>query len=209
MEKPVTVSVQHVSKTFRVLSSKLRVRVLDDLSFNSNFGQLILLVGKNGSGKSTLLRMIANIIKPSSGKIIVKGKIGYYPQNPSFNKGISALDFANYLGSLKDSKYTKKDGIKWLANFGITEKWYNIDTLLLSEGMRRRVALGLSFLGNPDILLLDEPLENLDKDIKGTFISLLQTELTNGKTVIVASHDIQSFLPLKPIQINLERGKAV
>lgn len=207
MEDSTSVSVSNVSKTFTVLSSRIKVRVLDDITFTCKSGQLILLTGKNGSGKSTLLRLIAKIVKPTKGSIKIKGKIGYYPQNPQFNKGVSVLDFTNYIGSLKTDHYDKKDALMWLQNFGIPEKWYNIDILLLSEGMKRRVALSLSFLGNPDIILLDEPLENLDRSTKDNFMKILGEELHQNKTIVIATHEVDIFTSLNPESINLEKGK--
>lgn len=207
MEELPSVSVSNVSKTFTVLSSRVKVRVLDDISFTCKPGDLILLTGKNGSGKSTLLRLIANIVKPSKGSIKTKGRIGYYPQNPQFNKGVSVLDFTNYIGALKTPNFDKKNALLWLQNFGIPEKWFNIDILLLSEGMKRRVALSLSFLGDPNIILLDEPLENLDRSTKDNFMKILSEELQGHKTIIVATHETDAFLPLNPLQINLEMGK--
>ena len=195
-----------IVKTYRILSSKVKIKVLDGMSFGFQPG-LTLLTGKNGSGKSTLLKLLAGVVKPSSGYVIVKGSVGYYPQNPQFNKGVSVQDFTDYLGSLKTKHYSKMEGKTWLNNFGITDKWKNMDILLLSEGMRRRVALALAFLGNPDIILLDEPLENLDIDIKEKFILLLQEQLEKNKLIVIASHEPEVFTKFNPKRLNLEKGK--
>ena len=206
MENHLSISLSNISKTFVVVSAKVKVKVLENVTFTCKPGELVLLTGKNGSGKSTLLRMIAGIIKPSHGSIETKGKIGYYPQNPQFNKGVSVLDFTNYIGSLKNGIYDKKEGLLWLNNFGISDKWKEMDVLLLSEGMKRRVALSLSFLGNPDILLLDEPLENLDKEIKEDLLRFVQIALKDEKTIIVATHEIDAFSRFTPRAINLDMG---
>ena len=205
MENHLSISLSNISKTFVVVSAKVKVKVLENVTFTCKPGELVLLTGKNGSGKSTLLRMIAGIIKPSHGSIETKGKIGYYPQNPQFNKGVSVLDFTNYIGSLKNGIYDKKEGLLWLNNFGISDKWKEMDVLLLSEGMKRRVALSLSFLGNPDILLLDEPLENLDKEIKEDLLEFVQIALKDEKTIIVATHEIDAFSRFTPRAINLDK----
>lgn len=206
MNTSASLSIQHISKTFVVLSAKVKVKVLDDISFSCQPGTLVLLTGKNGSGKSTLLRIISGILKPSKGTLSIHGKIGYYPQNPQFNKGVSVLDFTNYLGSLKNGHYDKKEGIKWLDNFGISDRWKNMDALLLSEGMRRRVALSLAFLGNPDMLLLDEPLENLDMEIRDKFIEYINQELKQDKIVLIATHEREAFSTFSPLEIKIEGG---
>lgn len=201
-----SITVSNISKTFFVISAKVKVRVLDNVSFACKPGELVLLVGKNGSGKSTLLRIIAGIIKPSKGKIQINGKIGYYPQNPQFNKGVTVVDFINYIGSLKDGKYKKKEGLLWLDNFGITDKWKKMDVLLLSEGMKRRVALSLSFLGNPDIILLDEPMENLDQGVKVKLLEYIEKNLKEMKSIVIATHEQEVFQKFSPTKIVLERG---
>ena len=205
MQSHLSISLNNISKTFVVISAKVKVKVLENITFTCKPGELVLLTGKNGSGKSTLLRMIAGIIKPSHGSIETRGKIGYYPQNPQFNKGVSVLDFTNYIGSLKNGIYDKKEGLLWLNNFGISDKWKKMDVLLLSEGMKRRVALSLSFVGNPDILLLDEPLENLDKEIKEELLRFVHEALKDGKTIVVATHEIESFSSFTPRMINLDK----
>ena len=206
MSIPQPIAVTNISKTFFVISAKVKVKVLNNISFACKPGELVLLVGKNGSGKSTLLRIIAGIIKPSKGKIFVNGKIGYYPQNPQFNKGVTVVDFINYIGSLKDSKYKKNEGLLWLDNFGITDKWKKMDILLLSEGMKRRVALSLAFLGKPDIILLDEPLENLDQEVKNRLLDYIDQKLKEMKTIVIATHEQEVFHKFSPTKIVLEKG---
>ena len=72
--------------------------------------------------------------------------------------------------------------------------------------MRRRVALAIAFMGKPGILLLDEPLENLDVEIKEEFIKILANELQNNKIVIVTSHSTEMFSRLNPKEMNIEKG---
>ena len=81
-----------------------------------------------------------------------------------------------------------------------------MDILLLSEGMKRRVALALAFLGNPTIILLDEPLENLDDETKRTFLTIIQEELPN-KTIVIATHEPNVFQQFTTINFKLEKGK--
>ena len=206
MNTITSISVNNLCKNFIVLSSKVKVKVLVDISFTCNKGELILLTGKNGSGKSTLLRIIAGIIKPSKGSVKTYGMIGYYPQNPQFNKGVTVTDFINYIGSLKNKRYKKDDGILWLNNFGITDKWKKMDVLLLSEGMKRRVGLSVSFLGNPDIILLDEPLENLDSETKENLLQYISEALDQHKTILVSTHEIETFQGFSTKAILLDKG---
>ena len=170
-------------------------------------GNITAITGSNGSGKSTILRMISGLIKPSSGKIFVCGKksssrdvkgiIGFLPENPQFHRGVSGLDFLTYLGKLKGLKKPQIRAETWLDRFGINDKWKNLPTNLYSEGMKVRVGLASAFM-NPStkVLLLDEPLENLDQEMKKITIKLIEeASKLEKKIVITAIHPDPDFEP--------------
>lgn len=155
------------------------------------------------------------MIHPSSGQIVKNSNesIGYLPQNPKFHKGVSGIDFLIYLSKINDSKNkNSKEGYRfrsltWLNNFEIPDKFKNLPIELYSEGMKRRTALAITFMHNPDILLLDEPLENLDSATRTKVIHYVDQALNDQKIVIIATHDLESFSKLNPIHIHIKNGK--
>lgn len=202
-----SVIVQNVSKNFLSVINRARIQVLSNVNLEAHAGNITAITGSNGSGKSTLLRMISGLIKPSSGKIFllgssslsrnIKGIIGFLPENPKFHRGVSGLDFLTYLGKLKGLKKPKLRAETWLERFGISDKWKLLPTNLYSEGMKVRVGLASAFMNpNTKILLLDEPLENLDQEMKKITIKLIEEAAKlEKKIVITAIHPDPDFEP--------------
>ncbi|MGD9886635.1 MAG: ABC transporter ATP-binding protein [Bacilli bacterium] len=171
--------------------------ILRGLSFSIKQGEIVTIVGGNGSGKSTLLKLLAGLLKPYSGRVKYAWRnqpvISFLPQNPqdlfiadsvieelqemeSFLK-IAHADFAIRL----------KDVIDLFSLNQILEQ-HPYD---LSGGEQQKVALAKILLRNPDIILLDEPSKSLDADLKGTLKQLLKELQKQGKTIVIASHDIE------------------
>ncbi|MFX1283869.1 MAG: ABC transporter ATP-binding protein [Promethearchaeota archaeon] len=212
------IDVQHVSKIFRIWKASLKVRVIDDLSLTISGGESVLFLGPNGSGKSTLLRMIATLLMPSKGKILIYGHntrrrsrallnlLGFMPEECKFHAGISGLTFLFYLGKLMGMREPKKRATEILEDFGLT-KWRNIDTSVYSEGMRQRLGLCSALLNEPKILLLDEPYDNLDLEMRTKLKGYLKEYVENGKIVIAASHNKEHFTNFREIRFPIEKGK--
>jgi ABC-2 type transport system ATP-binding protein len=213
-----SVTVHDVSKSFLSITNRARIQVLSNINLIANPGEITALMGSNGSGKTTLLRLISGLIKPSSGNIYLFGNsslsrksktiIGFLPENPQFHKGISGLRFLTYIGRLKGLKNPNLMAKAWLNRFGIDEKWQNLPTNIYSEGMKERVGLASAFL-NPksQILLLDEPLENLDTEMKKITIKLIQEAAKDqGKVIITAMHPDPDFEPFIDKKILIKGG---
>ncbi len=210
------IHIQHVSKNFRIWRVGLKVSVIDDLSLTVSEGESVLLLGPNGSGKSTLLRVLATLLMPSKGKIFVYGHdtrrrsrallnlLGFMPEECKFHPGISGLIFLNYLGKLMGMREPKTRAIELLGDFGLT-KWRNIDTSVYSEGMRQRLGLCSALLNEPKVLLLDEPYDNLDQEMRTKLKIYLQEYLENGNIVIAASHNKEHFTNFREIRFPIEK----
>lgn len=155
------------------------------------------VMGENGSGKSTLLKCIAGIV-PYEGDITCDGifnknrsrqmfrKIVNHaeaePQYPEFLKGMDLIQFYKITKGASNSQITNlinRLGIKSFASRKIGD---------YSSGMIKRLSLALSFIGNPRLILLDEPMITLDKDSTGVLLQLIQEYTSNGVSVILTSH---------------------
>ena len=178
-----------------------------DISMTINTGEFIILTGKNGSGKTVFLQHLNALLKPSSGKILLNGKdihsdirtarqkIGYIFQNPDSQIiGTTVLNDVMFgpinLGmSLKDAE---QSAIRALKQTELTHllKRFPHD---LSGGEKRRLAVAGVIAMNPDVIIFDEPFENLDY---GGVVSLLKNMIqlhNNKKTIIVVNHDIDKI----------------
>lgn len=202
-----SVRLDEVSKQYVVLSARTRIWAVKQLSFQCQPGQLTLLEGKNGSGKSTLLRLIAGLEKPTQGRVVVTVSgpkaIGYMPENPRFHKKTTAYQFVRYLAQLRGLPKPGELAAELLNQFGLNQKWHHLNAEVYSEGMRQRLGLVIAFMGEPAILLLDEPLENLDQQTQALVLERILTTKRSGKTVIVATHNLDQFQNVADQQINL------
>jgi zinc transport system ATP-binding protein len=165
--------------------------VLQDVNFEISAGEIITIVGPNGGGKSTLLKIILGLIKQSSGtKIIAKdARIGYMPQkiNISEQLPITAKRFL----SLNDKNYKLQEvatelGIMQLLHKQIAE---------LSGGEIQKVLLAMCLLANPNLLILDEPLQGVDLKGQAWFYERLDHFRAEKKmSIIIVSHDLYAVM---------------
>ena len=181
-------------------------QVLDNVDLEICRGELILLTGINGSGKSTLLKIICDITEYDNGEVeLEKGlKIGALIENPVFieNKSIKAnLKFLAYLN--KNYNYEHIKNLCQKFSLDIENK---VDIKDYSVGMRQKVGIIQAIMENQDLILLDEPVRGLDSDSIKVFIELIKTCISEGKTIMIASHDMLDELPFSRI-IKVENGK--
>lgn len=210
------IKILNVSKIFRIWRASLRIKVIDNLSLTISEGDSVLLLGPNGSGKSTLLRMVGSLLKPSKGNILIYGYntrkrnrtllnlLGFMPEECKFHAGISGLTFLYYLSQLMGLKEPKKRVMEIIDEFGLT-KWRDIDVSVYSEGMRQRLGLCSALLNEPKVLLLDEPYDNLDQEMRTKLKAFLQQYAENNNIVIAASHNKEHFTNFREIRFPIEK----
>lgn len=161
--------------------------VLEDVSFEADEGEWIILVGDNGCGKSTLLQIIAASLKADAGNIIPDDKIrrrfGYVPQdNPLFGELTVKENIKFFAG--KNEKSQKEI----IEKFGLEDIIrQRVDTL--SGGQRRRLAIACGMIGNPAVLILDEPTTALDFHYQKLIDEMLYEYVGKGGCIIMTSHN--------------------
>lgn len=181
------------------------------------------LLGPNGAGKTTLMRMLATVLAPSGGRLALLGldpsnpeertevrrRLGYMPQEPGFHRQFTAFEFVDYIAILKEMTDTRerhrevrrvleKVGLGDLAGRRIRK---------LSGGMRRRVALAQALLGDPGLLVLDEPTAGLDPEQRLRFREVA-SELGDDRIVLVSTHQTEDVAALCQRVIVMRDGQA-
>ncbi|WZL72247.1 ABC transporter ATP-binding protein [Clostridiaceae bacterium 35-E11] len=164
--------------------------ILKDLDLIVQKGEILGIMGENGGGKSTLLKNIGGLLKPSKGKINVKGLVGYLSQNPNdylFNDTV-----------YEELAYTlAQQGMKDLSMIDTVLKQLHLyehknkNPRDLSGGEKQRVALASILVMNPSILLLDEPTRGLDRRLKEELGEIITDIKRQGNTVILVTHDVE------------------
>ena len=198
----------HVNMDFCTKDSKLKV--LDDISFSVNTGEIIAITGPSGAGKSTILNLISNLITPSSGKVTVNGSIGYMFQRDHLFEWKSI--YKNILLGLEIQDKVTKENLKavdrMIEAYGLADFRDNYPNEL-SGGMRQRVALIRTLSVNPSILLLDEPFASLDYQTKLNVSEDIYKIIKQvHKTTLIVSHDISEAIAFADLVIVLSERPA-
>lgn len=191
------VDVKNLTKNF--YNKDGEIKVLNDINFSLNEGEILTLLGPSGSGKSTILNILTELLKPTSGKVNITGNIGYMFQKDHLLEWRTIMD--NILIGLEIQKKKTPEAIsrieRLLKTYGLWD-FRNMYPKELSGGMRQRVALIRTLAVNPDILLLDEPFSALDYQtrilVSDDVYKIIRNE---GKSAILVTHDISEAICIK------------
>ena len=206
------ISIRQLTKTYG------RFRALHRVDMEVAPGSFLALFGPNGAGKSTLLGIIAGLVRPSRGQVLLDGDVITGDRDESLGERIGVLSYQTYLYD----ELTVRENLRFYGKlYGIKNSEERIEELLrtvgmdaragspvrtLSRGMRQRVALARALLHDPDVLLLDEPYSGLDQDA----LVMLKTILTaRNKTILLVTHDLARGLESADRVAILNRGRLV
>jgi iron complex transport system ATP-binding protein len=179
---------------------------------------LTLLLGRNGCGKSTLLKMAAGVERPDRGRVEVDGHdlwvdeeaarrtLAYVPEQPDLTPYATVREILGLVCRLRNEPGQAADtaltlvGLDNLAHRSVRE---------LSMGQRRRAVLAAARIGTPGHLLLDEPLEAMDRGAREDILAWIESRLGDGATVVVVSHDIAPFAVRADRAITVKDGRCI
>ena len=199
-------AVEGLSKTFRGAGGGENVTALRDVSIKIGDGEFVSIVGPSGCGKSTLFNIIAGLVKPSSGKVLLDGdqpddllgKVGYMPQRDMLMPWRTVLDNTTLGLELNGMKKRKAhqvaaDEFERFGLAGFEKQW----PAKLSGGMKQRAALLRTFLAGRELMLLDEPFGALDALTRGQMQQwLLDVWQEDRKTILFVTHDVEEAVYL-------------
>jgi ABC-2 type transport system ATP-binding protein len=205
--------VKNLTKSFN------STQAVNDISFQIQPGKIFGLLGPNGAGKTTTIRTILNIIKPTTGEIFFDGKpityeyynlIGYLPEERGLYRRSKVIDVLTYFASLKN--INRKDSVsladKWLSHLNISH-YKDKRVEHLSKGNQQKIQLIAAIMHNPRLLILDEPFTGFDPINQQEVKDLILTFLTEGKTIILSTHQMDLAEKLCEDILLLDKGKDV
>ncbi len=163
-----------------------RHAVLKGLSFSAGCGECVVLAGPNGSGKSTMLSILTGVVKPSGGRAEVEGKIGYVPQGSAMLEDCTVRENLKFFADIAHAEIPDK------LPFSV-EQIKDRKVSHLSGGMKKQVSIACAFIGEPQIILLDEPCAALDIDFRDEMIDMVKEWKREGRTVVYVGHDPREF----------------
>lgn len=191
------------------LTEKKMFQALTDVSFDVQKGEIVGIIGRNGAGKSTLLKILAGIMKPTSGTVEVGGTIAPMIElGTGFDYELSALENIYLSGAVLG--YSKSFVTSKVCDiFDFSELWdfKDIPVKYFSSGMVARLAFSVSTIVKPDILIVDEILSVGDTAFQKKSYKRMMELMKGGSTVIYVSHDIDSLRAMCNRVIWLDKGK--
>ena len=193
-----------------------RVVAVDRIDLSLEPGTFVGLIGHNGAGKSTSLRMLMGLLRPSEGRVFVRGvdvaasprearkHLGAVPEEPSLYPYLSAKEFLEFVAEVRG-------GGDVGAALELTGLGADADRLIreYSQGMRRKTALAAAMLGEPGVLVLDEALNGLDPPSAARVKAALRRACDRGQTVILSTHVVETVQAVSDRVVMLARGRVV
>ena len=195
------VSNDHVSNDHGGSKNLRNVAAVKNLSLNIPKGELFCFLGPNGAGKTTTIKILTGLLRASSGSILINGIdpekdhisskkiIGYIPDMPYLYERLTTTEFFEFTGELYDiNKESINEKLEEsFALFGLIE-YKNVLVKDLSHGLRQRLIYAATFLHDPEILFIDEPLIGLDPYTIRLIKDLLKEKAKNGMTIFLTTH---------------------
>ncbi len=214
------IQVQELGKVYQTGLRRGNVTALDNVTLDVTSGEIFGLLGPNGAGKTTLVKVLLGIVRPTSGQALVNGlppgnpesrlKVGYLPENHRFPPHLSGLGLLELAGRLQGLKQEEIDHqSEQLLTVVSMEKWANTKLQKYSKGMAQRIGLAQALMGDPDLLLLDEPTDGVDPVGKMEIRQVLQRLREQGKTILLNSHLLSEVESVADRVAILLRGKLV
>ena len=193
--------VEHIEKSFG------QTKVLKDVSFSLNEGDVVSIIGSSGSGKTTLLRCLNFLETPDSGEIYIDGvdildkknnintirqKMGMVFQHFNLFPHLTVLEnitLAPVTLKLKTKEQATEDAYKLLDKIGLRDK-ANVYPSTLSGGQKQRIAIVRSLAMDPEVILFDEPTSALDPEMVGEVLAVMEQLAEDGMTLVVVTHEM-------------------
>ncbi|MCR5532420.1 MAG: ATP-binding cassette domain-containing protein [Paludibacteraceae bacterium] len=202
----MSVKIEHINKSFG------KQQVLRDVNLEIPEGQVLGLLGPNGAGKSTLMKILLGLWKADGGTVQVPQRIGYLPENNPLYDEMYVSEYLQFMAGLTlNGAATKREALNGEAinslidRVGLTpEKHKHIREL--SKGYRQRVGLAQALLGDPQLLILDEPTTGLDPNQLVEIRSLIRS-LGQDRTVILSTHIMQEVREMCDRVVILDHGE--
>ncbi len=190
------IEIKNVSKTYNG-----KKKVLKNISFKIEGGEIFAFIGHNGAGKTTMIKCIMGILDFEEGDILVDNKsikeepleckriMAYVADNPDLYENMKAIDFINFICDMYEvsEDIRRENTLKYAKMFEIEDK-LNDDISSFSHGMKQKIALIAALAHNPKVLIMDEPFVGLDPKAVYDMKEIMRDMTKNGKTIFFSTH---------------------
>ena len=194
-----------------------RKTVISDLSFNVKKGEIFGFLGANGCVKTTTVRALLGFYTPTSGELLVDGEkfdpesarvtVGYLPEERGLYRKESVIDTMMYFGEMKGLENPREWSLKYLGRVGLSDK-ANERIEKLSGGQQQKVQLGVTIMGDPKLLILDEPTKGFDPMNRRLLMEIIEELHKKGAAIILITHYMEEVEKLCDRALLLKDGVA-
>lgn len=191
--------IEHINKSFGAQ------QVLKDIRLEIPSGQVLGLLGPNGAGKSTLMKILIGLWKADSGMVSTPPRIGYLPENNPLYEEMYVIEYLRFMAQMTQIGNWKLEIEDLIDRVGLTPECHK-HIRELSKGYRQRVGLAQALLGDPQLLILDEPTTGLDPNQLVEIRSLIRS-LGKDRTVILSTHIMQEVREMCDRVVILDHGE--
>jgi ABC-type multidrug transport system ATPase subunit len=209
------IEVRGLTKSFKEITA------VDDLSFTVNKHEVYGFLGQNGAGKSTTIRMLLTLIRPSNGNIKIFGldllnhrkeilqRVGAIIEKPDLYKYLTAVENLRFFAAMSGLNFHRKQLLEKLEKVGLLER-ADSKVKTYSQGMKQRLGIAVALVNDPDLIILDEPMNGLDPqgiaDVR-QLINHLSKDL--GKTVFISSHLLSEMEQVADSLLIIHKGRKI
>ncbi len=204
------ITVKHINKRFK------NIQILKDVCFEAPKGKISGIIGRNGSGKTVFLKILCGLLYPDSGSVYIDGKeigkdcdfpdsLGAIIEAPGFIPYQSGFKNLKYLASLKGN-IGKEDISKSMKSVGLNPEDKK-HVRKYSLGMKQRLGIAQAIMENPGVLILDEPMNGLDKEGVVEMRELFTNLKNEGKTIVLVSHNSEDITELCDYLYEIDNGE--
>jgi len=212
------VEVRDLEKTYISGFIPKKVKALSSLSFCVKSGKIFSLLGPNGAGKTTTMKILVGLIKQDggfaeiysqkAGSIDAKRLIGYLPENPNFYDYLTGKEFLKFSADLFNISKKNKIVDKLIEKLGL-ENFCERRVSTYSKGMTQRLGIAQALIGNPKLLIFDEPLSGVDPIGRNHIKKIIRSLKEEGKTIILSSHILPDIEEITDIVGLIYEGKII
>lgn len=192
--------------------------IVHKLSFEIHPGEVFAFLGANGSGKTSTIRALLGLYEATGGTLHINGRtytandarsVGYLPEERGLYARVSAIDNLTYFGEMKGMSRAeaRKIGLEFLQEVGLEDK-ANLKLRKLSGGQQQKVQLGVAVMGDPELLILDEPTKGLDPVNRKLLLDIVEQHKQKGAAVIYITHLMEEVERLADRLLIIKDGKS-
>ena len=212
--EPLMIKIEHLVKNYGTTCA------VDDISFSVEEGEIVGLLGPNGAGKSTTMNILTGCLSSTSGKACIAGidilsdpigakkLIGYLPEQPPLYLDMTVGEYLNFAYDLKCCKLDREEHLKTICETVKISDMYHKIIRTLSKGYRQRVGIAQALIGNPKVIIFDEPTVGLDPKQIIEIRNLIRS-LGKAHTVILSTHILQEVQAVCDRIVIINKGKIV